>query len=388
MPGPLAGLRVLDFSTLLPGPYGTMMLADMGAEVTRVVAPSREILRGIGNPLDSVLTRNKRSIFVDMKSPDSKEVIRRLIERSDILVEQFRPGVMARLGWGYPEAKAVNEKIIYCGLTGYGQNGPLRDRAGHDLNYLALSGILSYTGRKDEGPTPYGTQVADICAGSYNMVVGVLAAYIHREKTGEGQYVDIAMLDGSIALNAISGSAYFGMGHLPKREEEILNGGTLYDVYKTKDGKFISVGGLEPKFLAGFLKALGLSDLAQPGTSMHFMSNVAEAKPKVAAALAEKTLDEWNEIFPAYDCCVEPVLDLQEMSTHPQTQAREMIVDVDDNRGGTIRQIASPIKFSETPPEYHFAGQPNGAETDEILKELGFREEDAATLRSKGVFGT
>lgn len=387
MAGPLSGLKVLDFSTLLPGPYGTMMLADMGAEVTRVVAPGREPLRGAINPLDAVLARGKRSIFVDLKLPESHEVIRRLVERNDVLVEQFRPGVMERLGWGYPQAKAVNPKIIYASITGYGQNGPLRDRAGHDLNYLALSGILSYTGRKDEGPIPYGTQVADICAGSYNMVVGVLAALFHRNATGEGQYVDVAMLDGSIALNAIAGAAYFAMGHLPKREGEFLNGGTLYDVYRTKDDKYISVGGLEPKFLAGFLKALGLSELAKPGATMYSMSNIQEAKVKVREALARKTLAEWNEIFPAYDCCVEPVLDLQEMSNHPQTQAREMIVEVNDNKGGKTRQIAHPIKYSATEPVYPFAGRPSGAETTGILEELGFSADEVAGLKAKGVLG-
>lgn len=387
MTGPLSGLRVLDFSTLLPGPYGTMMLADMGAEVTRVVAPGREPLRGVINPLDAVLARNKRSIFIDMKAPESHDVIRRLVGRHDILVEQFRPGVMERLGWGYPQAKAVNPKIIYCAITGYGQNGPLRDRAGHDLNYLALSGILSYTGRKDEGPIPYGTQVADLCAGSYNMVVGVLAALYHRNATGEGQFVDVAMLDGSIALNAIAGAAYFGVGHLPKPEGEFLNGGTLYDIYKTKDGRYLSVGGLEPKFLAGFLKALGLSDLAKPGATMYSMNNIPAAKEKVRAAIAEKTLEEWNAIFPAYDCCVEPVLDLSEMAAHPQTAAREMIIDIDDNRGGRTRQIASPIKFSESEQEYHHAGRPGGAETEAILRELGYSDADAAALRAKGVFG-
>lgn len=388
MAGPLSGLKVLDFSTLLPGPYGTMMLADMGAEVTRVVAPGREPLRGAINPLDAVLARGKRSIFVDLKLPESHEVIRRLVAQNDVLVEQFRPGVMERLGWGYPQAKAVNPKIIYASITGYGQNGPLRDRAGHDLNYLALSGILSYTGREGQGPIPYGTQVADICAGSYNMVVGVLGALFHRNATGEGQYIDVAMLDGSIALNAIAGAAYFSMGHMPKREGEFLNGGTLYDIYATKDGKYISVGGLEPKFLAGFLKALGLSDLAKPGATMYTMSNIPEAKVKVREALAQKTLAEWNEIFPAYDCCVEPVLDLAEMGTHPQTAAREMIVEVDNNRGGMARQIAHPIKYSASEPEYKFAGRPSGAETTSILDELGFSADEVEGLKAKGVLGT
>lgn len=387
MTGPLHGLKILDFSTLLPGPYGTMMFADMGAEVTRVVAPGVVPRGEYRNPLDEVLGRSKRSITVDMKNPESQEVIKRLIERNDVLVEQFRPGVMSRLGWGYPEAKAVNEKIIYCALTGYGQNGPLRDRAGHDINYLALSGIFSYTGHEGEGPAPFGVQVADLCAGSYNLVVGVLAALYHRDRTGQGQFVDVSMFDGSVALNAISGSMYFGMGHEPKRGAEMLNGGTLYDFYKTKDGRYLSAGGLEPKFLAGFLKALGLSDLAKPGMSMHFMPNVKEAKEKVTAAIAEKTLAEWMEFFPAFDCCVEPVVTLEEMAAHPQSEAREMVIEIDDNKGGKARQIGSAIKFSETPPEYKHAGRAPGAETEEILAELGFATEEVGGLKEAQVFG-
>lgn len=386
MTGPLKGLKVLDFSTLLPGPYGTMMFADMGAEVTRVVAPGRGGVRPPGNPLDAVLARSKRSIAVNMKSPASKPVIQRLIERNEVVIEQFRPGVMGRLGWDYPAAKAVNEKIIYCSLTGYGQNGPLRDVAGHDINYLALSGLFSYTGSKEEGPKPFGTQVADICAGSYNMVVGVLAALYHRNQTGQGQYIDVAMLDGSIALNAISGSAYLGIGHAPQREGEFLNGGQLYDIYATKDGRYLSVGSLEPKFLTGFLKGLGLSDLAPAGIPMYAMANVPEAKKKVAAKIAEKTLAEWVEHFPQFDSCVEPVLNLKEMTEHPQVAAREMIVEVDDNKGGKARQIASPIKFSESEPEYHHAGRPDGEESDEILAELGFSENEIGAMNEEKAF--
>lgn len=391
MPAPLSGLKVLDFSTLLPGPYGTMVLGDLGAEVTRVVAPGRGGVRPDGpggqpNFLDQTLNRNKRSIAIDMKNSASKEVINRLIERNDVLVEQFRPGVMSRLGWGYPEAKAVNPKIIYASLTGYGQDGPMRDRAGHDINYLALSGIFSYTGRKDTGPAPFGSQVADIAAGSLMMVIGILAAVIHREKTGEGQFVDVAMLDGSIALNAIAGADFLSTGRPATRETELLNGGTLYDFYRTKDGEYLSAGGLEPKFLFDFLKGLGLSELAGPNDSMLLMKNKEEAKKRVVEVIATKTLAEWNAIFAKLDACVEPVLNLKEVSEHPQTEAREMIVEVDRD-GKKVKQIAHPIKFSATPPRYDHAGRANGLDTDAILSELGFGEAEAESLRESGAFG-
>ncbi len=393
MGGPLEGLKVLDFSTLLPGPYGTMMMADLGAEVTRVAAPGPGSLRadmpgGEPNPIDQMLHRNKRSVTVNLKSEAGRELVGRRFERWDILVEQFRPGVMGRLGWDYPAAKAANPKIIYCSLTGYGQNGPLRDRAGHDLNYLALSGIMSYTGRKESGPSPCGIQIADLCAGSYNLVVGALAALHHRARTGEGQHVDVAMLDGSIALNAISGSAFLRFGMVPGLETELLNGGTLYDIYRTSDGRYLSVGGLESKFLFDFLKAIERPELAKaPGTTMYAMSNKAEAKRVVAETIAQKTLAEWTEIFARYDACVEPVLTLKEMSESPQAAAREMIIEIDDNRGGKARQIGHPIKFSATPAQYRHAGKPSGAETEAILAEIGFGEKEAAELREKGALG-
>ena len=216
---------------------------------------------------------------------------------SDIVVEQFRPGVMKRLGWDYPAAKAVNEKIIYCSLTGYGQNGPMRDRAGHDLNYLSLSGMMSYTGREDTGPTPFATQVADINAGSYNLVVGVLAALFHLQRTGEGQFIDVSMFDGSVALNAIAGAQYLTDGRESLPGREMLNGGTFYDCYRTKDGRYLSAGGLEPKFLYDFLKGLERNDLAEPGDSMAAMKNVNEAKKVVSEIIGGKTLAEWQPIF-------------------------------------------------------------------------------------------
>ncbi len=387
MTGPLKGLKVLDFSTLLPGPYGTMMLADLGAEVTRVVAPGSGSLRadmpdGEPNPIDLMLCRNKRSLTLNMKDPASAEIVRRLIERSDALVEQFRPGVMARLGWDYEAAKKVNPKIIYCSLTGYGQDGPYRDRAGHDLNYLAISGILSYSGRKEVGPSPCGIQIADLCAGSYNMVVGLLAALYHRDKTGEGQHVDIAMLDGSIALNAISGSAFTRYGVVPGYETELLNGGSLYDCYATKDGRYLSVGGLEPKFLADFLQGIGKPELApNPSTSMYTIPNKQEAKRIVTEIIASKTFAEWSEVFAHRDACVEPVLTLKEMSDHPQIKARGMVVEMESAGGKKVRQFAHPNKYSSTAPEYRHAGRNGGAETDAILSEIGFSADEIQSLR-------
>ena len=392
MPGPLEGLKVLDFSTRLPGPFGTMLLGDMGADVIRVVQPGADGVRpddegGQPNAVDLTLNRNKRSIAVNLKAPASREIIRRLVDRVDVLVEQFRPGVMERLGWDYPAARAVNEKIVYCSLTGYGQNGPMRDRAGHDINYLSMSGIMSYTGDPRTGPTACGIQIADLTAGSYNLVVGVLAALHHLHRTGEGQYVDVAMLDGSIALNVLAGAELLRNDHVARRETELLNGGSLYGFYRTRDGEYLSAGGLEAKFLLDFLKALGREDLAEPGDTMHSMKNKAEARAAVAEVVAQKTLDEWREIFARYDACVEPVLDIKAMSEHPQTRERKMIVEVSDNRGGHVRQIACPIRFSITQPQYRHAGRPGGAETGDILREIGFSQDEIGALSDEKAVG-
>ena len=392
MAGPLQGLKILDFSTALPGPFATMMMADMGAAVLRVNQPGRTSIRGGGpdggpNAVERTLHRNKRAISLNLKSPESYEVVRRLVAEHDVLVEQFRPGVMKRLGWDYEAARAVNPKIIYCSLTGYGQNGPLRDRAGHDINYLALSGLMSYSGTKEDGPRPYATQVADITAGSYNLMVGLLAALHHRDRTGEGQWVDIAMLDGSVALNAVGGAEYMVRGRVPEREAEVLNGGLLYDFYRTRDGEFLAVGGLEPKFLAQFLEAIGHPELAEPGTAMTFMKNVPEAKRVVSEAIAARTLAEWLDVFANFDACVEPVLNLEQMAEHPQTRDREMVVDVDSGDGTTVRQIACPIKFSEAPLEYRHVGRAGNADNRQVLGEIGFSEEEIAVLSESGVLG-
>lgn len=393
MAGPLAGIKVLDFSALLPGPYGTMMLADLGAEVLRVAAPVGGFLRpdmpgGEPNPLDQTLARNKRCITLDLKVEGSREIVRRLVETHDVLLEQFRPGVMDRLGWGYEAARAVNPRIVYASLSGYGQTGPLRDRAGHDVNYLALSGLLSYTGRKDEGPALFGTQVADICAGSYNMVVGVLAALLHRNRTGEGQHVDVSMLDGSFALNAVSGAFFTRFGTVPGRETEMLVGGTMYDIYRTKDGGYLSVGGLEPKFLADFLEGIGHPELAPKGAAMVTIPNKAEAKRIVAETIASKTLAEWTEIFAARDSCTEPILDLKQAAEQPHAVAREFVVEMPNGAGeGTRRQIAHPIKFSATPPEYRHSGRSVGADNAAVLEEIGFGAAEIEALKAAGVFG-
>lgn len=272
MQGPLASLKVLDFSTLLPGPFASLLLADMGAEVLRIESPTRMDLLRVLPPHDqgvsashAYLNRNKRSLALDLKQPEALEVIRQLVLEYDIVLEQFRPGVMERLGLGYEALKALNPKLIYVSITGYGQTGPYRERAGHDINYLALAGLASYTGRKDSGPLPLGIQAADIAGGSLHGVIGLLAAVIARQHSGLGQHLDVSMTDCVFSLNAMAGAGYLACGIEPAAEQQVLNGGSFYDYYRSRDGRWLSVGSLEPPFMQALCKALGRPELAAQG---------------------------------------------------------------------------------------------------------------------------
>ncbi|MFT6910580.1 MAG: alpha-methylacyl-CoA racemase, partial [Oleiphilaceae bacterium] len=262
---PLKGLKVLDFTTLLPGPYATQLLADMGAEVLRIESPKRPDLLKLMPPIvgkvsaaHATINRNKKSLALDLKHPEAKAIIHALVSEYDIIIEQFRPGVMARLGLDYDSFKGIQPKLIYCSITGYGQTGPLQNKAGHDINYLALSGLASYSGRKDTGPVLSGTQVADIAGGSHHAVMAILAAVIERTNTGKGQYLDISMSDAALALNTMFSANTLVNQKDPGYGTEMLNGGLFYDYYKTSDGRYLSIGSLEPNFAIPLMKHLEL----------------------------------------------------------------------------------------------------------------------------------
>ncbi|MFQ5407171.1 MAG: CaiB/BaiF CoA transferase family protein [Anaerolineales bacterium] len=393
MTGPLAALRVLDFSSLLPGPYATMFLADLGADVIRVEGPQRPDPMRSMQPRDGdsstwhgVLGRSKRALALDLKNPAAAAVVKRLVQTHDIVLDQFRPGVMDRLGIGYGALQEANPRVIYCALTGYGQTGPYRDRAGHDINYLALAGVASVLGRKEHGPTPLGVQVADVGAGSLLALVGILAAEIHRRETGVGQFVDVSMYDGSLAWNLLPAMTALVTGVDPGRETMRLNGGGYYDFYRTADGRYMSVGSLEPKFLRALCEAVGRPDLVEPG-----LSGEAAGRQRVKQALrdifAGRTQEEWMDVFATVDACVEPVLGVSEALQHEQARARDMLVDVPRADGALQRQIANPLKFSRSRPEYRFTGAPVGAHTDAILAEAGYSEAEIQSLRDAGLFG-
>ncbi|VVP22116.1 Acetyl-CoA:oxalate CoA-transferase [Pseudomonas fluorescens] len=391
MLGPLASLKVLDFSTLLPGPFASLLLADMGAEVLRIESPARMDLLRVLPPHDqgvsashAYLNRNKRSLALDLKQPEALEVIKQLLQDYDIVLEQFRPGVMERLGLGYEALKAINPKLIYVSITGYGQTGPYKDRAGHDINYLALAGLASYTGRADSGPMPMGVQVADVAGGSLHGVIGLLAAVISRQQSGSGQHLDVSMTDCVFSLNAMAGAGYLACGAEPRWEDQMLNGGSFYDYYRTRDGRWLSVGSLEPAFMKQMCTALGLEELATLGLS----SEPALQKKLKEALRTEFEKHDFGELcalFAELDACVEPVLSLGEAVRHPQLRSRQLVTEVPRNDGSTQAQMACPLKFSDGLPEPRHIGAVLGEHTDQVLGELGYGVERIEELRRAGV---
>lgn len=391
MQGPLASLKVLDFSTLLPGPFASLLLADMGAEVLRIESPTRMDLLRVLPPHDAgvsashaYLNRNKRSLALDLKRPEALEVVRQLVQDYDIVLEQFRPGVMERLGLGYQALKAINPRLIYVSITGYGQTGPYRDRAGHDINYLALAGLASQTGRRDQGPLPLGIQAADIAGGSLHGVIGLLAAVIARQHSGQGQYLDVSMTDCVFSLNAMAGAGYLACGVEPGMEQQVLNGGSFYDYYRSRDGRWLSVGSLEPVFMQQLCQALGRPELVAQGLSP-LPEQQQALKQALQVEFEKHDFAELCQLFAGFDACVEPVLSLGEALEHPQLQARQLVSQVPREDGSRQAQMACPLKFSEGLPEPRHIGARLGAHSDQVLEELGYSAERIEALRRERV---
>lgn len=392
--GALRGLKILDFSTLLPGPYATLMLGDMGASIIKISSPDKADIVADYPPYiegtklsanQAWLGRNKRNLFLNLKTKQGIEIVKKLIMEYDIIVEQFRPGVMERLGLGYEDLKKINPKIIYCSLTGYGQTGPMKNNAGHDINYLARSGNMNYSGKEKIGPVLTNMQIADIGVGSLHSIIGILTAVYNRMITGKGQHIDISMFDGLIPFNAMEGAGFLVNGKEPEREKTRLNGGSAYDFYETKDHRYLSVGSLEPKFWKNFCECIELPELIEQTV---MPQDINSLKEKIRKRILEKDLKEWNEIFKGKDVCVEPVLTMKEALLEDEhIKARKLIVDVkvagEENK--TIKQMATPIKFSETSIEYKETGYPLGYHTEEILKELGYSLEDINQLKEDKV---
>jgi crotonobetainyl-CoA:carnitine CoA-transferase CaiB-like acyl-CoA transferase len=387
---PLSGMKILDFTYLLPGPFGTMMLADLGAEIIKVENPvNPDLMRLVPPFVDGMsaayaqVNRGKKSVALNLTFPEAGDIVRRLIGEYDIVIEQFRPGVMDKFGLGYDALRDVNPKLIYCSLTGYGQTGSFARRAGHDINYMALAGIESFSGRKETGPVLGGVQVADLGGGSKNLCIAVMAACIRRLTTGEGEYCDISITDGAFSLSVFQAAGFLAGAPEPAREEDVLNGGSLYDFYRTADGRYLSVGPIEPKFLLNFLNAVGMGDLLCGGVLSP--EQAAGAKNEIARAVASKPLAHWIGVFRGTDACVEPVRTLGEALANPPISEREMVIVVPGEGGTEFRQIANPIRFASGPCNAGCAGAGLGRHTDEVLAGAGYAPGEVARLREKGV---
>lgn len=385
---PLKGLKILDFSTLLPGPYATQLLADMGAEVLRIEAPKRPDLLKMMPPMvgkvsaaHASINRNKKSLALDLKQPEAISIIEALLEQYDIVIEQFRPGVMEKLGLSFEKLTVKQPKLIYCSITGYGQTGPLKDKAGHDINYLALSGLASYSGRLETGPVLSGTQIADIAGGSHHAVMAILAAVIERANTGKGQYLDISMSDAAFALNTMFGAAALVSEKDPTYGCEMLNGGLFYDYYKTSDDRYLSIGSLEPVFAAKLLQHLGLQEFQSKLMDQRPVAQ-QEVKQALASQIAKKSLKQWQNEFANLDACVEPVLSVNEAAQHPHFIERNMLCEAVDETGTTIKQINNALPFKHS-GQYN-AGVRLGKNTQEVLESIAMSEEQIQVLRAKG----
>ncbi|CCG98642.1 L-carnitine dehydratase/bile acid-inducible protein F [Fibrella aestuarina BUZ 2] len=364
--GPLQGLRILDLTRLLPGPLGTMLMADMGADVTKIENPNSPDYVSVFPPhINGVsvnylaYNRSKKTLTLDYTTPDGREAFFRLLDTADVVVEQFRPGHLDRLGIGYQAAAARNPGIIYVSITGYGQTGPYAHLAGHDLNYLGLSGVLSLTGQPDEPPTVPGVQLADIMGGAYSCVMATLAAVYARHRTGTGQQVDVSMTDCVMPLLSVAQALYAGTGNVPRRGEMPLSGGQPnYGVYRCRDEKradteavqpnYIVLGTLEPKFWQKFCALVDRPDwlaFMLPQTP----DELATYKAQIQALIAERTQAEWTAFGIEHDLLITPVLTLDELPHHPYHQARHMIDTQLHPVAGEVPLIGVPIKFSDTP---------------------------------------
>jgi alpha-methylacyl-CoA racemase len=388
----LAGVRVLDLSRLLPGGFCSLLLADFGAEVLKVedtgmgdyVRWSPPYYEGAEESARSALflalNRGKRSIRINLKEEAGREVLVKLAREHDVLLESFRPGVMDRLGVGYERLREENPGLVYCAITGYGQDGPYTDRSGHDMNYLGLNGLLGLTGEAGGPPVQSAGQIADVGGGALTAAFGILAALRERDRSGHGQLVDVSMFDGSLAWLALVAAKYLADGQAPGRGGLELAGRLIcYRPYACSDG-WVTLGALEPKFWHAWCRGVGREDLVEK----QFERPGSEAHAEVERIFLERTRDEWRDFASRHDCCLEPVLGLDEALDSELVRAREMVVELDQPGAEAVRLLGVPVKLSRTPGAPAGPGPALGEHTREVLAGLGYSSEEVAALEQSG----
>ncbi len=377
--GPLNGVRVIEIASLAPAPFGCMILADLGADVLRVdraerCGPQARV------PTDP-LSRGRRSIGLNLKERDAVEILLRLVEEADVLVEGFRPGVAERLGFGPEVCAARNPRLIFARMTGWGQDGPLAPTAGHDIDYIAISGALGPIGRAGERPVPPLNLIGDFGGGGMLLAMGILAALVERATSGSGQVVDAAMVDGSALLTSFLYGLLATGAWQDRRGSNLLDGGApFYDTYVCADGGYVAVGALEPQFYAALLAGLGLADAGLP--AQHDRAGWPVLRERFAAAFASRTRDAWAQVFAGTDACVFPVLSLTEAPVHPHAAARSSFIEV----GGIVQPAPAP-RFSRSAARHPAAPPRPGDHTAGELAKLGLSEREVADLRARGVIG-
>jgi alpha-methylacyl-CoA racemase len=371
--GPLQGIRLLEIAGIGPGPYCAMVLADMGAEVVRVVRPGPGAYGD--RPQYDLLSRGRRSICVDLKRPEGADTILRLCERADGLFEGFRPGVMERLGLGPDVCLARNPQLVYGRMTGFGQDGPLAQAAGHDIDYIALAGVLAHIGRAGQPPTPPINLIGDFGGGGLLLAFGMVCALLERVRSGKGQVVDAAMVDGAAALMTIfHGAQQSGFWKDAAGTNMLDSGAPFYDVYETADRKYVAIGAIEPQFFAELLAKLGLDAETLPG--QNDPAGWPVLRERFRALFRTRTRAAWCEILEGSDACFAPVLTMAEARAHPHARSRESFVEV----GGVDQPRPAP-RFSRTDSAVQGPPVAAGANTDEVLSEWGFGAAEIAGLR-------
>jgi crotonobetainyl-CoA:carnitine CoA-transferase CaiB-like acyl-CoA transferase len=378
MSGALEGIKVIDLSRMLPGPYCSMILADHGARVIAI-----EDKRFMADDLlISPVNRNKDHMTLNLKTGEGKEIFFRLMSNADVLMEGFRPGVTQRLGIEYEALKKINPRIIYCSITGYGQDGPHRDMAGHDVNYLSFSGVLDLIGEKDGPPCIPGIQIADLVGGGMNAAIGILLALVARARTGEGQYIDISMTDGMVGLLPLPLHLLQKDGSVPSRSDSLLSHRyACYNVYETADGRYISIGAVENRFWVNLCELL---EIPEYGALQYDEDRREELVDFLRKTFKTKTLNEWIEVLRDKDVCWGKVQNITEVLNDQLFAERGMVAEVQDKRGNSSTVLGIPIKLSGTPGSVRIAPVEFGQSTRTILEELGYTKVEIELFFEKG----